>query len=220
MYLFIRKLLSIFFHIKYDITVHNRENIPSLKGGFIVASNHQTYTDPPAIAAVIRGKFSFMAKSELFEKNKLFAWLITRCGAFPVVRGAGDNSALEKAESDIKNGRIFVIFPEGTRSKDGVIARAKSGIAVIASAANAPVLPVCIMYAINGKKNKLDIAVGKLISAEEMRIDPDNRKDLRRVSDLIITSVRELQQQICSAYGVPVPTKANADVEKNFDKSE
>ena len=67
MYLFFRKLLSIFFHIKYKINVLHPENIPSAKGGYIIACNHQKYADPPMIAAVVRGKFSFMAKEELFN---------------------------------------------------------------------------------------------------------------------------------------------------------
>lgn len=202
MYMFFRKLVEIFFHIKYKMNILNRENIPDLKGGFIVACNHQTYADPPMIAAVLKGKFSFMAKSELFEK-KAFAWLIRKCGAFPVVRGAKDNSAIEHAISDIKDGRIFVIFPEGTRSKDGTLGRAKSGVAVIAGMANAPVLPMCIMYGLGGKKRKADIAIGKLISAEEIAIDPDNmedRRQIKKVSNLIMDNIAELQQQIYKQY--------------------
>ena len=67
MYLFFRKLLSIYFHIKYKINVINEDNIPDLKGGYIIAANHQKYADPPLIASIIRGKFSFMAKDELFS---------------------------------------------------------------------------------------------------------------------------------------------------------
>ena len=108
MYMFFRKLVEIWFkHLKFKMTVLNPENIPAQNGGFIVASNHITYSDPPVIAAVFKGKFSFMAKSELF-KNKLFAWLITRCGAFPVVRGAKDGAAIERAVNDIEIGRAHV----------------------------------------------------------------------------------------------------------------
>lgn len=202
MYLFFRKLVSIFFHIKFKIKLHNEENIPDLKGGFIVACNHLTYSDPPLIASVIRGKFSFMAKAELF-RNKLVAWIITRCGAFPVVRGAKDSSAIDRAISDLNKGRIFVIFPEGTRSKDGTLGRAKSGVAVIAGMAKAPVLPMCIMYGLGGKKRNADVAFGKLISAEEIAIDPENaedRRQIKKVSNLIMDNISQLQQQIYKQY--------------------
>lgn len=213
MYLFFRKALSIFFHIKYKINVINPENIPDLKGGFVIASNHQSYTDPPMIAANIRGKYSFIAKSELFEK-KLFGWLITKCGAFPVVRGAGDNGALLRAEEDIKKGKIFVIFPEGTRSKDGKIGRGKSGVTVIASAANAPVLPVCLMYGLGGKKRSVDFAVGKLIPAEEIHLSGEDKTELKRSTNRIMDSIRALQQQIFDYRGIK-PESAPEETSEN-----
>ena len=193
MYLFFRKLLSIFFHIKYKINVINEDNIPDLKGGYIIAANHQKYIDPPLIASVIRGKFSFMAKDELFHKNPFFTFVIKACGAFPVVRGAGDDAPIETAKETLKNGRIFVIFPEGTRSKDGTIGRVKSGIAVIAGQSGAPVLPVCIRY---GEKNKIDVNIGKLIPPEQLQIDPEDRKSMRNICKRIQDDLVALQQEI------------------------
>lgn len=206
MYMFFRKLVEIYFkHIKYKMTVLNPENIPQLKGGFIVASNHQTYSDPPVIAAVFKGRFSFMAKAELF-KNKLFAWLITKCGAFPVVRGSKDNSAIERAVSDLEKNKIFVIFPEGTRSKDGVIAKAKSGVAMIAGMANAPVVPISIMYGCDGKKRNCTVAVGEIIPSDKLTItELTDRKQLKTVSSLIMDNICGLQKQICEHYNIPVP---------------
>ncbi len=195
MYLFFRKLLSIYFHIKYKINVINEDNIPDLKGGYIIAANHQSYTDPPLIASVIRGKFSFMAKDELFHKNPFFTFIIKACGAFPVVRGAGDDAPMQMAKESLEKGRIFVIFPEGTRSKDGTIGRVKSGIAVIAGQSGAPVLPVCIRY---GEKNRIDVNIGKLIPPEELVIDPDDRKSMRNICKRIQDDLVSLQQEIFS----------------------
>ena len=197
MYLFFRKLVSIFFHIKYKINVINEENIPDMKGGYIIACNHQSYADPPLMAAIIRGKFSFMAKEELF-KNPYFAWLIRRCGAFPVTRGSGDDTPINTALEVIKKGRIFVIFPEGTRSKDGTIGRVKSGIALIASEANAPVLPVCVRYK---NKKEIDVNIGKLIPAHEVHIDEEDRKSMRKVSNRIHEELVGLQEEIFAHAG-------------------
>ena len=206
MYMFFRKLVEIWFkHIKFKMTVLNQENIPSQSGGFIVASNHLTYSDPPVIAAVFKGKFSFMAKSELF-KNKLFAWLITKCGAFPVVRGAKDGAAIERAVKDLENNRIFVIFPEGTRSKNGTIARAKSGVALIAGKTGAPIVPICIMYGAGGKKRDCTVAVGKMISSDQTNIeDTNDRSRMKAVTSLITDNICALQKQICDKYNIPVP---------------
>lgn len=206
MYMFFRKLVEIFFkHIKYNMTVLNPENIPQQSGGFIVASNHLTYSDPPVIAAVFKGRFSFMAKVELF-KNKFVAWVITKCGAFPVVRGAKDGDAIERAVSDLKKNKIFVIFPEGTRSKTGVIARAKSGVALIAGKADAPIVPLCIMYGADGKKRTCTVAVGEMLPYSEIAIeDITDRKRIRAVSSLIMDNICLLQKQICDEYHIPVP---------------
>lgn len=96
MYEFFRKIVCLSMHIKYRIKLIGGDNRPyknGIKGGYIIACNHQDYGDPPLIAAVNKAHFSFMAKIELFEKNKFFAWLITKCGAFPVVRGADNRNA-------------------------------------------------------------------------------------------------------------------------------
>ncbi len=206
-YEFFRKFVWLGMHIKYRIKVVGGDNRPyknKIKGGYIIACNHQSYSDPPLIAAVNRAKFSFMAKSELFQSNKLFAWLITRCGAFPVVRGASDSSAIDRAVSDIKKNKAFVIFPEGTRSKDGNISRAKSGIAVIAGKADAPVLPMCIKYGKKGFRRRVWIAVGEMLPAEQIAINSDDRTELRRVSNLIMDNIKMLMDSM-SEYGEPLP---------------
>lgn len=198
MYYFVRKLVELFVHLRYRVHRHGEvKKLPP--GGCIIACNHQSYADPPVISAMFRAKYSFMAKSELFEKNKFFAWIIRKCGAFPVTRGAGDNSAIEKALADLKEGRAFVIFPEGTRSKDGTIGRGKSGVALIAGSAGVPVLPVCIMYGRRGKKRRLDFAAGELIPAEELVIPEGDRQALKRVSSRIMDSIKALQEGIISS---------------------
>jgi 1-acyl-sn-glycerol-3-phosphate acyltransferase len=142
-----------------------------------------------------------MAKDELFRKNPFFALIIRMCGAFPVVRGAGDSSAIDKSVAFLKKGRILVIFPEGTRSKDGSIGRGKSGVALIAATANVPVLPVCIMYELNktSKKKSIDIIFGDMIPAQEVAIDMSQegaRRELKRVSERIMGSIKDLQEQL------------------------
>ena len=187
----------------------NEGNIPAMKGGYIIACNHQSYADPPMVAAVIRGKFSFMAKEELF-KNPFFAWLIRRCGAFPVARGAGDDAPIQTSIEAVRKNRILVIFPEGTRSKDGVIGRMKSGVVLIASQAGAPVLPVCIRY-----KGKSDVVVniGEMIPAEDVHIDENDRRSMRNAAKRIGDSMLSLQKEIYDAAGdpLPLPAKKQAD---------
>ena len=220
MYEFFRKIVCLSMHIKYRIKVIGGDNRPyknGIKGGYIIACNHQDYGDPPLIAAVNKAHFSFMAKIELFEKNKFFAWLITKCGAFPVVRGAGDGSAINHAIADLEKNRAFVIFPEGTRSKDGNIGRAKSGIAVIAGKTNAPVLPMCIKYGKKGFRRKVWISVGEMIPAEHIALNSDDITELRRVSNLIMDNIKMLMDGM-SEYGDPLPKQYNPKPEKQTEE--
>ncbi|MCL2036452.1 MAG: 1-acyl-sn-glycerol-3-phosphate acyltransferase [Oscillospiraceae bacterium] len=211
-YRFLRGFVALYFKAKYRITVYNREKLPKkYSGGYIIACNHRSYSDPPAIAAVVKGRFSFMAKVELFKKSRFFAFIIRMCGAFPVERGSSDNSAIERAISDLKKGKVFVIFPEGTRSKDGTIGKGKSGVALIAATAGVSVLPVCIMYGLGGSPKNLDFAVGDMIPADEVAVEGFNskepkevgagRRELKRVSERIMNSIRELQGQILENRG-------------------
>lgn len=198
MYNFVISLVRIFIHIKYKITYIDRGNIPQ-NGGFIAASNHISNWDPPVVGISLRGKFSIMAKEELF-RNKLLGWIIRKLGAFPVERGKAANEPIERAISDIKKGRIFMIFPEGTRSKDGKIGRAKAGVTLIASQANTPVLPICVKYGEKKKfkRRKVWVAFGEIIEPHRIKIEGTDRKALRQASELIMGSISDMMDKMPS----------------------
>lgn len=188
-----RELVRFIYHIVFHITLVGKENIPAEKGGFIIASNHVSNNDPPVIGIMFRGKYSFMAKEELF-KNKLFAWLIRRLGAFPVKRGAGDGSAIQNALKSLENGRIFVIFPEGTRSKDGELGRAKSGVTLIAAQAKVPVVPVFIKYGRKKFRRNIVVSIGEKIPAERFDVDISDKRMLKEASGTIMGEIEKLKE--------------------------
>lgn len=166
MYYAAKFLVWIAFHIAYDLHYEGRENIP--KGASVIyASNHRTNADPPLVGAGARGKYSFMAKEELF-RNKIFAWLIRALGAFPVSRGKGDMAVIDKAVERLRSGRSLMIFPEGTRSKDGKVHRGKTGAALIAARSGAAIIPVGIVFGEKLKfRCKIKVKYGKPINAAD-----------------------------------------------------
>ena len=114
-----------------------------------------------------------MAKAELFSK-KIGAWFFGKqLGAFPVKRGAGDTGAIDTAKEIVNSGKLLGIFPEGTRSRDGQLGRAKSGAALIAAQTGAAVIPV----AIKAKDQKIRpfhkafILIGPALTLEELHLD-------------------------------------------------
>jgi 1-acyl-sn-glycerol-3-phosphate acyltransferase len=90
-----------------------------------------------------RRGMSYMAKSELF-RNKAFAWLIRRLGAFPVRQGAGDVGAVKETISRLQEGRMLNIFPEGSRTETGELGPMLPGVALIVRRAGVPVVPAAI----------------------------------------------------------------------------
>ena len=195
-YSFLRNCARLFYIIVYRIHVIGGENIPGQKGGYIIASNHVSNNDPPVVGITFKGKYTFMAKEELFHMNPIFTWLIKRLGAFPVKRGAKDTSAIDKALESLKEGRIFVIFPEGTRSKDGTLGRAKSGVTLIAAQAKVPVVPVFIKYGRKKFRQNIYISIGKMIPAEHFDVDISDRKMLKQVSSTIMDEIAHLQENM------------------------
>lgn len=122
--------------------ISGREFIPA-RGGFVLASNHCSHFDPPILAVASPRPLTFFAKRELFA-NPVFGAVIRRLGAFPVDRGSGDQAALACALDYLRAGHALVIFPEGTRSLDGTLGRAKLGAALMAVKAGVPLVPTFI----------------------------------------------------------------------------
>ena len=195
-YSFLRNCCRLFYIIVYKIIVIGAENIPKEKGGYIIASNHVSNNDPPVVGITFKGKYTFMAKEELFKLNPIFTWLITKLGAFPVKRGAKDNSAIETALKSLENGRIFVIFPEGTRSKDGTLGKPKSGVTLIAAQAKVPVVPVYIKYGRKKFRQKIVISIGESIPAETFDVDITNKRMIRNLSTVIMERIAQLQESM------------------------
>lgn len=186
-------LASLIYHIKFKITVVGKENIPKKKGGLIIASNHVSNDDPPVIGVVFKGKYTFMAKEELF-KNRLFAWLIRKLGAFPVKRGAKDFAAIDKAIESLNEGRTFIIFPEGTRSKTGELGRPKSGVSIIAVRAQAPVIPVFVKYGRKKFRRNALISIGETIPKEEFEsVEITDKHAIHAISNRIMGCIADLK---------------------------
>jgi 1-acyl-sn-glycerol-3-phosphate acyltransferase len=135
-------VLSFVFKLGFAMNVSGVENIPKT-GGAVIASNHISLWDPPVLGAALRRPVHFMAKKELFA-NPVFAWVIKRLNAFPVQRGAADRVAIRKALLLLEQQELLGIFPEGTRSKTGVLGDPEPGVALIAAKAGAPIVPTAI----------------------------------------------------------------------------
>ncbi|SDA27827.1 cytidylate kinase [Ruminococcus sp. YE71] len=193
LYNLLRPVILLIFKARYKLSFEGLENIPR-DGGNIFASNHRGYADPVLIALHTRVPISYMAKKELFEGNKAFKWLITFFGAFPVDRGSGDTGVIDTSIDRLESGRNLVIFPEGTRSKDGKVGKGKTGVALIAAIAQTKVVPVGINF--EGEKmtrgKKVVVRFGEPIDTKELGITDTSSPNLKKIKKEIMDSITKL----------------------------
>ena len=123
--------------------IEGQANLPRYSGA-VVASNHNYGPDYVFLGIASPRELCFMAKSEAFTWNPLLAALLRAGGVFPVQRGRGDIGAIDTAVALARAGNLIAMFPEGTRSRSGVLMHGKTGAARIALAAGVPIVPVAI----------------------------------------------------------------------------
>jgi 1-acyl-sn-glycerol-3-phosphate acyltransferase len=142
LYLMGRQMFKTIFKVFYRCRVYGVENIPK-SGGAIVAPNHISFFDPPLSGSTMKRPLHFMAKKELFS-IPIFGWIIKQTNAFPVKRRSLDVLAVRHAFHILKKGQLLLMFPEGTRSKNGKIGKARAGVGMVACIAQVPLIPVKI----------------------------------------------------------------------------
>jgi 1-acyl-sn-glycerol-3-phosphate acyltransferase len=121
-------------------------NVPRaarLRGGVMFVANHQSFLDPMLVGQAVPRSMSYLARSTLFEVPG-FGRLIRAVHAHPVKRGAADAQALKTVIRLLRGGESVLMFPEGTRTRDGSLGTFKAGAAAIAIRCRVPVLPVAI----------------------------------------------------------------------------
>jgi len=148
-YRFLRLVLSLVVFLALRPHVTGLHNVPR-RGPVILASNHLSFIDSIIIPLVVPRHVTFIAKAEYFTgrglKGRVYRWFFTTMGHVPVQRDdprAGQRS-LEDALAVLERGGAFGIYPEGTRSRDGKLHQGRTGVAWLALAGQAPVVPVAL----------------------------------------------------------------------------
>ena len=184
LYYILLPLAWLVFHIGFRVECVGRENLKKVQtGGCILAPKHVSAIDPVFVVITrFWGKrMVVFAKKELFEINALLTWFF-RCMGALCVRGTRDElETIDKTVEVCKNGGTLLIFPEGTREKEGKLLPPKSGLFVIAAQAAVDVVPVRILYDTPDGKMRLFCKV-KVIYGEPMpaaQFAMESRRDLK-----------------------------------------
>ena len=136
-YLF-RYLLVAFF----DFRAFGAGQVPQ-QGGVVLASNHQSFFDPILIGLPLRRRIRCAARDSLF-RNPIIGLALRAVGGTPISRESFGAEDLKNLVQIVEEGGALVVFPEGTRTRDGERGTPRRGFALVAERARAPVVPVLI----------------------------------------------------------------------------
>jgi 1-acyl-sn-glycerol-3-phosphate acyltransferase len=188
-------------------TVIGLENVPT-DGPFIVAPNHLSFFDSVIVQALMPRPVAFFAKAEYFTtkgvKGKVMKSFFESVGSIPVERGeqAASVQALKTLLDILESGKGIGIYPEGTRSRDGILYRGRTGVGWLALTTGAPVVPVGLLGTENlqpaGEKgfkpHHFTMKVGEPLYFD--KTGPDHSLPARRqVTDRIMDAIAELSGQ-------------------------
>jgi 1-acyl-sn-glycerol-3-phosphate acyltransferase len=169
----------------------------------IIAANHLSFCDSLFLPLVVPGQLVFIGKDDYFVrkgiKGRLMAAFFRGVGTIPVDRRGGSEAAdaLSTALRVLKEGGLFGIYPEGTRSPDGRLYRGKTGVARLAVESGAPVVPCALVgtdkiqptgYRLPRKIMRVQVKFGEPLRFAE-------GADLRAATDEVVAAIQALSGQ-------------------------
>lgn len=128
------------FRFYFGWRVYNAERVP-LEGPVILAANHASFLDPPLVGSGIRRGINYLARENLF-RFPVLGWILNRWQVVPVDREGGGAKGLKAILDRLLAGGAIILFPEGTRTRNGKLQPARSGIGLTVIKSDAPVVPV------------------------------------------------------------------------------
>jgi 1-acyl-sn-glycerol-3-phosphate acyltransferase len=188
--------------------IEGLENIPE-EGPAIIAGNHLSFSDHFLMPAILPRRITFLAKQEYFTgpgfKGALIASFFRSAGQIPVDRTGGKaaHPAVAEALAVLGRGELMGVYPEGTRSHDGRLYKGRTGVAVMALKAQAPVVPCAMVGTFEiqppgrlvPKIRRVTIRFGKPLDFSRFEGLEGDRFVLRSIVDEIMYVIMELSGQ-------------------------
>lgn len=200
-WLFFRLVYATYFRWR----VIHPEHVPA-EGPVILAANHASFIDPPLVGAGIRRMVNFLARDTLFDVPVVGA-VLRSWKVVPVDREGGGGAGLKAILDRLLNGGVILLFPEGTRSEDGKLRPAKSGIGLTVIKSKAPVVPVRVFGTFEAYHRRLKwprpralaVRYGRPMDFRELREEartctkPRLKEIYQQVADEIMAAIGRLE---------------------------
>ncbi|MDM8552908.1 lysophospholipid acyltransferase family protein [Desulfobacterales bacterium HSG2] len=189
---------SILFISGIRVRVRGLSNI-SPDRSYIYMPNHQSYFDIPVLMAYLRVQFRWLAKVELF-KIPIFGQAMQRAGYISIDRSNRKSAfkSLRQAAETIRNGVSVVIFPEGTRSRDGSISPFKKGGFIVAIDSEVPIVPV-ILHGTRSIMSRQRLTINPRDVEVEIRPPVETSEYTRKTKGDLLENIRQI---ICDRFTV------------------
>jgi 1-acyl-sn-glycerol-3-phosphate acyltransferase len=187
-----------YYRIFHGFRVEGLENAPK-EGPFLLASNHLSFLDPPALGCRMPRNLHYFARDSLFKGP--LGMLIKALNSIPVNRSQLDLATLRRVLKVLSDGHPLLVFPEGTRSEDGQLGEGKKGVGMLVAKSQVPVLPARIFgsYEIMGKGKslprigrKLRVRYGSLLELDDL--DPGGKGGERyeKISQAVMAAISKI----------------------------
>ncbi len=216
----LKAILGLLMRVLYRPKVEGAEHIPGT-GPVILAGNHTTFIDSLFVSLIVKRQVYFIGKNEYVTgkgfKGRLMAWFFSSSGMVPVDRDGGNGgvAALMTGRRILDEGKVFGIYPEGTRSPDGRLYRGRTGIARLTLMTGAPVVPFAMIGTEKVQPSgkgiphiaKVTVRFGDPLDFSRYEGMDRDRYVLRAVTDEVMSEVMRLSgQEYVDVYA----TKAKA----------
>jgi len=183
----------------YGFRIVHRERVIQT-GPVILATNHQSFLDPPLAGNACDRAIFFLAKKSLMDVP-ILGWLLRKLNVIPVNLEGGDRSALKALIRILRAGECALVFPEGTRTPDGTLQAAEPGLGLLIAKTRAPVVPMRIfgaydVWPIHGKlrfSGRITIVVGEPIHFSESEFAEGGKNLYARLSRRVMDAIGALQ---------------------------
>ena len=191
--IFVAVILFIPFRVIFPTRIVGRENLRKVKGGKIVASNHFSNFDGVLLVVFFYPYTfarKFLAKVEL-AKKKFFAFVLRSFGAIFINRKSLDVKAMREAVSTLKKGKTLIMFPEGTRNKEGAedTKDLKGGVIFFAQKADATIVPVTFLH------RPRPFKMNKIIVCEGYKIDKGVKLDTEKEIEVLTNIYKDTREK-------------------------
>jgi 1-acyl-sn-glycerol-3-phosphate acyltransferase len=186
-------------HSFFQLRVYGRENIIE-DGPALLAMNHQSFLDPPFAGICCRREIHYLARKSLFDVPVL-GFLLKRINVIGVDREGADVGALKAVLRVIRDGGCTIVFPEGTRTRDGNLLPARPGAGLIIAKTLAPVIPMRIFGAFEAfprdrkwpRRSPITIVIDTPMRFTSADVEGDSREVYRRLSEQVMARIAALR---------------------------